>query len=81
MFAMEDRQKENALAYLKEFVKKTGTTIYCSMHELDLSKKYADYVLLFYPGREMAFGTFGRGTLNSNHFSTGTFKFSPCIQL
>lgn len=57
MFAMEDRQKENALAYLKEFVKKTGTTIYCSMHELDLSKKYSDYVLLFYPGREMAFGT------------------------
>lgn len=57
MFAMEDRQKESALEYLKEFVKKTGTTIYCSMHELDLSKKYADFVLLFYPGREMAFGT------------------------
>ena len=57
MFAMEDRQKESSLEYLKEFVKKTGTTIYCSMHELDLSKKYADFVLLFYPGREMAFGT------------------------
>lgn len=57
MFAMEDRQKESALEYLKEFVKKTGTTIYCSMHELDLSKKYADFALLFYPGREMAFGT------------------------
>ena len=27
------------------------------MHELDLSKKYSDYVLLFYPGRKMAFGT------------------------
>lgn len=57
MFAMEDRQKEAGLAYLKKFSKQTGTTIYCSMHELDLTKKYADNVLLFYPGREMAFGT------------------------
>lgn len=57
MFAMEDRQKESTLAYLKEFVKQTGTTIYCSMHELDLSKKYADRVLLFYPDRSMSFGT------------------------
>ena len=57
LFAMEERQKEDALAYLKDFVKATGTTIYISMHELDLTKKYADNVLLFYPGREMAFGT------------------------
>jgi iron complex transport system ATP-binding protein len=57
MFAMEDRQKESALSYLKIFVKKTGTTIYCSMHELDLTKKYADQVLLFYPNRDMSFGT------------------------
>ncbi len=57
MFAMEDRQKEKTLEYLKEFVKKTGTTIYCSMHEIDLSKKYADNVLLFYPDRSMSFGT------------------------
>lgn len=57
MFAMEDRQKEKSLSYLKAFTKKTGTTIYCSMHELDLSKKYADKVLLFYPDRSMSFGT------------------------
>lgn len=57
MFAMEDKQKESALSYLKTFVKKTGTTIYCSMHELDLTKKYADQVLLFYPNRDMSFGT------------------------
>lgn len=57
MFAMEDKQKESALSYLKAFVKKTGTTIYCSMHELDLTKKYADQVLLFYPNRDMSFGT------------------------
>ena len=57
MFAMEDRQKEKSLSYLKDFIKATGTTIYCSMHELDLTKKYADQVLLFYPNRDMSFGT------------------------
>ncbi len=57
LFALENYQKENALAYLKEYVHKTGTTIYISMHELDLTKKYADTVLLFYPNRDMALGT------------------------
>ena len=27
------------------------------MHELDLTKKYADQVLLFYPNRDMSLGT------------------------
>lgn len=57
LFALEQRQKEASLAYLKEFVHKTGTTIYISMHELDLTKKYADTVLLFYPNRDMSLGT------------------------
>lgn len=57
LFAMENYQKENALAYLKEFVHKTGTSVYISMHELDLTKKYADTVLLFYPNRDMSLGT------------------------
>ena len=57
LFAMENHQKESALAYLKEFSHKTGTSIYISMHELDLTKKYADTVLLFYPNRNMALGT------------------------
>ncbi len=57
LFAMEFRQKESALAYLKEFAAATGTAIYISMHELDLSRKYADNVLLFYPNRDMDYGT------------------------
>lgn len=57
MFAMEAHQKEAGLAYLKKFVRKTGTTIYCAMHELDLTKKYADLVLLFFPNRDMSLGT------------------------
>lgn len=57
LFALENYQKESALAYLKEYVRKTGTSIYISMHELDLTKKYADTVLLFYPDRSMALGS------------------------
>ncbi len=57
LFAMENSQKEKALAYLKDFVHKTGKTIYISMHELDLSRKYADQVLLFYPNRDMSLGS------------------------
>lgn len=57
LFAMEDRQKESALAYLKEFSKATGTSIFISMHELPLTRKYADKVLLFYPNRDLDYGT------------------------
>ncbi len=57
LFAMEERQKESALQYLKAFSKETKTTIYISMHELDLTRKYADNVLLFYPNRDMDFGS------------------------
>ncbi|MBQ6782100.1 MAG: ABC transporter ATP-binding protein [Treponema sp.] len=57
MFAMELPQKEKCLAYLRDFVKKTGTTIYISMHELDLTRKYAELVLLMYPNHDMDLGT------------------------
>ena len=57
MFAMELPQKERSLSYLRDFVKKTGTTIYLSMHDLDLTRKYADTVLLIYPNHDMDLGT------------------------
>ena len=57
LFAMETLQKERALSYLRDFVHKTGTSIYLSMHELDLTRRYADTVLLFYPNRDMDLGT------------------------
>lgn len=57
MFAMEEAQKEKSLAYLKEFARKTNRTIYIAMHELDLTKKFAEKVLLFYPNRDMSLGT------------------------
>lgn len=57
MFAMEPYQKETALAFLRDYCKETGTTIYISMHELDLTRKYAENVMLFYPNRNIDFGT------------------------
>lgn len=57
LFAMEPRQKHAALAFLKEFARKSGTAFVISMHELDLTRRYADSVLLIYPDRSMAFGT------------------------
>lgn len=57
LFAMEFKQKEISLNYLKKFSNETGTPMYISIHELELSKKYADNVLLFYPNRDMTFGS------------------------
>lgn len=47
VFALENNRKEIVLAYLNEFAKQFGISIYYSIHELDLSKKYSDKVLLF----------------------------------
>ncbi|MGN0738686.1 MAG: ATP-binding cassette domain-containing protein [Treponema sp.] len=57
LFACEDYQKEYSLKYLKDFCKKTGKTVYISMHELDLTKKYAETVMLFYPNHDIDLGT------------------------
>ena len=57
MFAMEDRQKHSAMAFIKKYSKENNVPVFIAMHELDLSKKYADNVLLFYPDRRMDYGT------------------------
>lgn len=57
LFAMEDRQKETALAYLRLFSETTQTAFYICMHELDLVKKYALNVMLFYPDHNIDFGS------------------------
>lgn len=56
-FACEEYQKEYSLEYLRDFVKATETSIYISMHELDLTKKYAELVMLFYPNHDIDLGT------------------------
>ena len=57
LFAMEYYQKEKALSFLVDYSKKMNVSIYISMHEIELSKKFAPLVLLFYPDRNMDLGT------------------------
>ena len=54
---MEESQKESALKYLKAYCAATKIPVYISMHELDLTKKYADTVMLFYPNHDIDLGT------------------------
>ena len=57
MFAMEDGQKHKAMEYLREYSVKNDIPIFIAMHELELSRRYAQNVLLFHPNRDMDFGT------------------------
>ncbi len=57
MFAMEDAQKHKAMEYLRDYSIKNKIPVFIAMHELDLSRKYAENVLLFYPNRDIDFGT------------------------
>ena len=56
MFAMEDAQKHKAMEYLRDYSIKNKIPVFIAMHELDLSRKYAENVLLFYPNRDIDFG-------------------------
>lgn len=56
-FAMEQKQKENALSFLRAYSSENNIPVYISMHELELSQKYAEKILLFYPNRDLDFGT------------------------
>ncbi|MCQ2613122.1 MAG: ABC transporter ATP-binding protein [Treponemataceae bacterium] len=57
MFAMETRQKEKAMDFLRSYSAERKIPVCMAMHELDLSRRYAENVLLFYPDRNMDFGT------------------------
>ncbi len=48
IFALEDHQKRKALEYVSDFAHRNHVPVYYSLHELDLSRRYADYALLFY---------------------------------
>ncbi|MBO5137736.1 MAG: ABC transporter ATP-binding protein [Spirochaetaceae bacterium] len=57
LFAMETAQKHRALAFVKGYCKTFGITVYVCMHELELNRMYPENILLFYPNRDMDFGT------------------------
>ena len=57
LFAMEDKQKMSALEYLRAYSMETKTPMFISMHELDLTRMFAEKVLLIHPNRDMSYGT------------------------
>lgn len=56
VFAMEMRQKERALEFFGDIRRRSGVSICVSLHELSLTRKYADTVLLFHPDRTIEMG-------------------------
>lgn len=57
VFAMEQKQKEKALEFFGDIYRSTGVSIIVSLHELALTRKYADTVMLFYPDRRIDLGS------------------------
>ncbi|QQO10073.1 ABC transporter ATP-binding protein [Breznakiella homolactica] len=57
VFALEDKQKEEALEFFRGYSRENRVTVYVSLHELDLTKKYAETVLLFHRGHTIDVGS------------------------
>lgn len=57
IFAMEQRQKERALEFFGDMYRRSGVSIVVSLHELSLTRKYADTAMLFYPDRRIDLGS------------------------
>lgn len=49
IFALEQHQKEHAMDFLKNFAADQGISLLYSVHELEISRRYADQILLFHP--------------------------------
>ena len=47
VFALEEPQKDKVFAFLLEFSRSRGIPIYYSAHNLELTQKYSDFMLLF----------------------------------
>ncbi len=48
VFSLEAYQKERAFEFISDYVRKTGVSVYYSAHELELTEKYSEHVLLFF---------------------------------
>ncbi len=64
VFALEDHQKHRVFEMLSDFAARTGTSVYYSVHELELTRRYSQYTALFYgSGAAAAAGDGGAGTV------------------
>ncbi len=56
VFALEEYQKHRAFELLTDFAARTGTSVYYSVHELELTRKYSQYMALFYSSDTVCIG-------------------------
>jgi iron complex transport system ATP-binding protein len=48
VFSLEQYQKERAFEFIVDYAGRTATTVCYSAHELELTEKYSDYIILFH---------------------------------
>lgn len=56
VFAMEESQKQRSLDFFRSYALRTGASVCVSLHELELTRRFADSVLLFKNDRTMVLG-------------------------
>lgn len=56
IFALEEPQKHRVMGFLLDYVRSQGLSLYYSVHELDISEKYSDWLLLFHRDRPPQLG-------------------------
>lgn len=47
VFALEEHQRYRALEFLSDYARRNGIAVYYSAHELELSERYSEHILLF----------------------------------
>ena len=56
VFALEEPQKDRVFSFLLDYSHTSGVPIYYSAHNLELTEKYSDYILLFDKQRNFKIG-------------------------
>ncbi len=56
IFALEEYQKHRLMKYLVEYARSRDISLFYSVHELDISEKYSDYLLLFHKNGRIQLG-------------------------
>ena len=56
IFAMERYQKERAMEFITGYTREQGICLYYSAHELEITEKYSDHILLFNKSRPPVLG-------------------------
>jgi iron complex transport system ATP-binding protein len=60
IFALEEYQKHRIMKYLVEYASHRDLSLYYSVHELDISQMYSDYLLLFHKNGRIELGPTGQ---------------------